>query len=79
MKGTTNYGYISPMQLIYFVGPPIFILGVGGFFYRSGYGSASSLGSGLVRGSKGSTFDNSEDGGAGGTATPVLLLSGGWT
>ena len=32
-----------------------------------------------MRGSKGSTFDTSEDGGVGGTATPVLLVSGGWT
>ena len=33
MKGTTNYGYIFPRQLIYFVGPHIFIPGLGGFFY----------------------------------------------
>ena len=27
MKDTTNYGYIIPRQLTYFVGPRIFILG----------------------------------------------------
>jgi hypothetical protein len=32
-----------------------------------------------VRGSKDSTAEISEGGGAGGAATPVLLLSGGWT
>ena len=32
-----------------------------------------------MRGIKGSTSDTSEGGGAGGTAIPVLLLSGGWT
>ena len=32
-----------------------------------------------MRGSKDSTSNTSEGGGAGGTATPVLLLSGGWT
>ena len=45
MKYTTNYGYIFPRQLIYF-GPRIFIIGLSGFFYRPGYGSASSLGNG---------------------------------
>ena len=45
-KDTTNYGYIFPRHLIYFVGPNIFILELDGFFYRPGYGSASSLGSG---------------------------------
>ena len=45
-KDTTNYGYIFPRQLIYFVGPHIFILGLSGFFYRPGYGSISSLDSG---------------------------------
>ena len=45
MKDTTNYGYIIPRQLIYF-GPRIFIPRLGGFFYRPGYGSASSLGNG---------------------------------
>ena len=77
MKDTTNYGYIIPRQLIYF-GPRIFIPGLGGFFYRPSYGSASSRGNGRVRGIKGSTSDTSKGGGAGGTATPVLLLSGGW-
>ena len=76
MKDTTNYGYIILRQLIYF-GPHIFIPGLSGFFYRPDYGSASSLGSGWVRENKGSTFDSSEGGGAGGTATPVLLLYGG--
>ena len=75
MKDTTNYGYISPRQLIYFVGPHIFIPGLDGFFYRPGYGFASSLGSGWMRGSKGSASDTSEGGGANGTATPVLLFS----
>ena len=79
MKGITNYGYIFPRQLIYFVGPHIFIPGLDGFFYRPGYGSASSLGSGWVRGSKGSASDTSEGGGAGGTTISVLLLSDGWT
>ena len=46
MKDTTNYWYISPRQLIYFTGPHIFITGHGGFLYRLGYGSFSSLGSG---------------------------------
>ena len=78
MKDTTNYGYISPRQLIYFVGPHIFIPGLDGFFYRPGYGFASSLGSGWMRGSKGSASDTSEGGGAGGTATSVLLLSDRW-
>ena len=32
-----------------------------------------------MRGSKDSTSDTSEGRGAGGTATPVLLLSSGWT
>ena len=45
-KDTTNYGYISPRQLIYFVRPRISILGLDGFFYHPGYGSASSLGRG---------------------------------
>ena len=46
MKDTTNYGYIFPWQLIYFVGPHIFIPKLGGFFYHPSYGSASSLGNG---------------------------------
>ena len=46
MKGTTNYGYISLRQLIYFVRPHIFIPGLGRFFYLLDYGYASSLGSG---------------------------------
>ena len=33
MKDTTNYGYIFPRQLIYFVGPHIFIPRLSGFFY----------------------------------------------
>ena len=45
-KDTTNYGYIFPVQLIYFFGPHIFIPRLSGFFYCLGYGSASSLGSG---------------------------------
>ena len=45
MKDTTNYGYIIQRRLIYYV-PCIFILRLGEFFYRPGYGSASSLGSG---------------------------------
>ena len=44
-KDTTKYGYIILRQLIYF-GPRIFIPGLDGFFYRPGYGSASSLGNG---------------------------------
>ena len=40
------YGYSILRQLIYFVRPHIFIPGLAGFFYRPGYGSASSLGSG---------------------------------
>ena len=39
------YGYSIPRQLIY-SRPCIFLLGLGGFFYRPGYGSASSLGNG---------------------------------
>jgi len=39
------YGYSIPRQLIY-SGPCIFISELGGFFYRPGYGSASSLGKG---------------------------------
>jgi len=46
MKDTTNYGYIFPRQLIYFVGPHIFIPRLSGFFFLPGYGFASSLGSG---------------------------------
>ena len=76
-KDNTNYWYIFPSQLIYFVGPHIFIPGLDEFFYRPVYGSASSLGSGWVRGSKGSTSNTFEGGGAGGIATSVLLF-GGW-
>ena len=39
------YRYSIPRHLIY-LEPRIFIPGLGGFFYRPGYGSASSLGSG---------------------------------
>ena len=39
------YGYNIPRQLIY-SGPRIFNPGLGGFFYRPGYGSASSHGNG---------------------------------
>ena len=46
MKNTTNYEYFFPRQLIYFVGPHIFIHGLDRFFYCLGYGSVSSLGSG---------------------------------
>ena len=46
MKDTTNYRYMFPRQLIYFVGPHIVIPWLGGFFYHPGYRSASSLGSG---------------------------------
>ena len=67
------YEYNIPRQLIY-SRPRIFILGLGEFFYHPSYGSASSLSNGWVRGIKGSTSDTFEDGGAGGTATPVLLL-----
>ena len=72
------YGYSISRKLIY-LEPRIFIPGLSGFFYCLGYGSTSSSGNGWVRGTKGSTSDTFEGGGAGGTATPVLLLSGGWT
>ena len=39
------YGYNIPRQLIY-SRACIFLLGLSGFFYRLGYGSASSLGKG---------------------------------
>ena len=39
------YRYIIPRLLIY-SGPCIFIPRLSGFFYRPGYGSASSLGNG---------------------------------
>jgi len=32
-KDNTNYGYISPRQLAYFVGPHSFTPRLGGFFY----------------------------------------------
>jgi hypothetical protein len=44
-----------------------------------GCGSTSSLGSGWVSRMRGSMSEISNDGGAGGTAGSILLLSGGWT
>jgi hypothetical protein len=53
-------------------------LGSWGSSAALGYGSAPSPGSGWVRGKKGSNSETSMGGGAGGTVTPVLLLSSGW-